>query len=855
MQGGLHYQGPSAYGPSAYGTPTLLGKSFYSGPSMQRSTPTQASRGPNPMATAPLLRFPPQPGEGHNSPERASRSGSAPDPHLVGPHADSVYRTFRELVNDAQPNLRLLKTKTVSTRANKSHSNHNHQQYVQQLSQSQTIAPPPPPVEVPLAATKSCPPGAVEPTSVTRRRASAEANPPNNAPAPREPSVTSNADNIRRVLANRQELFQQSQAMARNPAANRADSLDRTHRKLSSTFQGTNVNNNDGDATPATIGGGRTPAARHPRSVAASAASTPAVLPARRDRAGSGFAPPQSFVSAPQQDEGSRSAADTYPDPDPGRGRPRLGSEGAALGTTNHATASGDISGPPNPARRARAKSNAVAGSFDAAGNRRQPVRNLHAANGGPSTNATSSRTRPAQNGGMNSESNSVQEPLLSGRTGTPSQSSNSGAPGPAAAPRRPRRPPAAQEWNNDTTVMHKDPTPLEPKGTNLAERRKSTPASPLVSKNSPGVSALKVGESKASSSTAGAIPATLPRRRKKPENARPPGFKAAPPMKAEPNNITNMPQSPTNLNDHFPAPPVEGTASFQDIHGIPPQGSYMSQRQSQSFLHASDRSTTADEEYESSFHIRTIKGPADFNPSPYHHPPPPGDNAGYDHFGGGGIHTSDDLSPDVDDQDPGGGDQNEGDRIPCPHCGRRFARKPLEKHVKVCQKVFMKKRKEFNVAAQRMEEEQKQALRKETLQEKQAGPLVKNQKWKTKSEEFRNAIRNARLISVAEKTGGPMPEFTPTSAAADDRVPCPHCGRRFAADAAKRHIPKCKDTRAKPNRLIAGSRNPTTLNKTTPLPSGSSSSSVGGGGAAARNNKNRSLKPGQMAAALQKRR
>lgn len=35
-------------------------------------------------------------------------------------------------------------------------------------------------------------------------------------------------------------------------------------------------------------------------------------------------------------------------------------------------------------------------------------------------------------------------------------------------------------------------------------------------------------------------------------------------------------------------------------------------------------------------------------------------------------------------------------------------------------------------------------------------------------------------------------------------RVPCPHCGRRFAELVAERHIPKCVDIRAKPGRLMA---------------------------------------------------
>ena len=44
-----------------------------------------------------------------------------------------------------------------------------------------------------------------------------------------------------------------------------------------------------------------------------------------------------------------------------------------------------------------------------------------------------------------------------------------------------------------------------------------------------------------------------------------------------------------------------------------------------------------------------------------------------------------------------------------------------------------------------------------------------------------------------------------PTDPSLDDRVPCPHCGRKFNATAAERHIPKCSSIRAKPKTLVRG--------------------------------------------------
>lgn len=69
--------------------------------------------------------------------------------------------------------------------------------------------------------------------------------------------------------------------------------------------------------------------------------------------------------------------------------------------------------------------------------------------------------------------------------------------------------------------------------------------------------------------------------------------------------------------------------------------------------------------------------------------------------------------------------------------------------------------------------------------------------KWESKSNELRNAMKAAREYKAALAAGIDLPP--PVASAPDPSlVPCPHCGRNFSDKAAERHIPKCATTRAK---------------------------------------------------------
>merc|ERR1719334_1341734 len=153
------------------------------------------------------------------------------------------------------------------------------------------------------------------------------------------------------------------------------------------------------------------------------------------------------------------------------------------------------------------------------------------------------------------------------------------------------------------------------------------------------------------------------------------------------------------------------------------------------------------------------------------------------------------------------GGDAVTVDRVPCSQCGRKFSEKALQRHMKVCKKVFCQKRKAFNMKNQRADDEALKAARnknpeiEEQLRRKKEAA---KKKWKAQSAMLRNAVRSSKQIDQAMKNGVPLSELPdmPSIPVEDTRVPCPHCNRKFAEETAKRHIPKCQNIKSKPRML-----------------------------------------------------
>lgn len=137
----------------------------------------------------------------------------------------------------------------------------------------------------------------------------------------------------------------------------------------------------------------------------------------------------------------------------------------------------------------------------------------------------------------------------------------------------------------------------------------------------------------------------------------------------------------------------------------------------------------------------------------------------------------------------------NDDERKQCPDCNRKFLPESFGKHVNICKKVFMSKRKAFNSAEQRDLEEAPMAKKKPDPKKNpkaNAASLAKKNKWKIESEQFRANLRAARMAGNGDEAGYLEAAKIASDYAQQQLVPCTHCGRTFNEEAAKRHIPLC---------------------------------------------------------------
>ena len=139
--------------------------------------------------------------------------------------------------------------------------------------------------------------------------------------------------------------------------------------------------------------------------------------------------------------------------------------------------------------------------------------------------------------------------------------------------------------------------------------------------------------------------------------------------------------------------------------------------------------------------------------------------------------------------------------RVPCKICGRKFDPERVRKHEDVC-RTASRKRKTFDSHKARVEGTDMQGNQRTFVREVKKGLPEKKpeSKWRAQHREFIQGIRSARQMSDHMAAGGSARDLPPPPPSHNpDYVQCPHCTRRFNAQAAERHIPRCQNTISRP--------------------------------------------------------
>jgi len=142
--------------------------------------------------------------------------------------------------------------------------------------------------------------------------------------------------------------------------------------------------------------------------------------------------------------------------------------------------------------------------------------------------------------------------------------------------------------------------------------------------------------------------------------------------------------------------------------------------------------------------------------------------------------------------EDDGAGMGGGGAMAECSICGRHFNADRVAKHESVCAKTHAKQAARPHTAKPTATAATSSATAQQAAADKD--------KWKSKHNDFQQAIQYAKQLTAAQQKGIPLASLPPPPPSVNpDYVTCPHCQRRFAPQAAERHIPACKNTINKP--------------------------------------------------------
>ncbi|NXM37211.1 ZC21C protein, partial [Oxyruncus cristatus] len=161
---------------------------------------------------------------------------------------------------------------------------------------------------------------------------------------------------------------------------------------------------------------------------------------------------------------------------------------------------------------------------------------------------------------------------------------------------------------------------------------------------------------------------------------------------------------------------------------------------------------------------------------------------------------SGDHLSAEVLYVQAASGVEQEGLRQ-CRFCNRKFLCTRIEKHMSICGKNQLSKRKVFDSSKARArgtELEQYQQWKSSSSPQSETPPRRNN--WKQKHEALIQTVCQARQLQQVLTKGGKVSDLPPLPPMENpDYVACTSCGRQFAPRAAERHIPKCKTIKNRP--------------------------------------------------------
>uniref|UniRef100_A0A8C3J8L3 Zinc finger C2HC-type containing 1C n=1 Tax=Calidris pygmaea TaxID=425635 RepID=A0A8C3J8L3_9CHAR len=135
-----------------------------------------------------------------------------------------------------------------------------------------------------------------------------------------------------------------------------------------------------------------------------------------------------------------------------------------------------------------------------------------------------------------------------------------------------------------------------------------------------------------------------------------------------------------------------------------------------------------------------------------------------------------------------------------CSFCGRKFLCTRLEKHMSVCGKSQGSKRKVFDSSRARARGTELEQFQQWNCSERPQNKTPRRINWRQKHEVLIQTLRQARQLQQVLSKGGKVSDLPPLPPIENpDYIACPYCGRRFAPQAAERHIPKCKTIKNRP--------------------------------------------------------